>query len=373
MKKALPIIPHASEFIPHEIADMIRSYSFEAEKSGCLGNEQLLLIYEQRWFNLYVPAQFGGLELSLPEGLKMEEALAWADGSLGWVVTLCSGANWFIGFLDTDIAKKIFCNEKVCFAGSGKPSGTASITDNGFEITGSWNYASGASCATIFTANCIIEKNGVSLKNEDGSPMIKSFLFFRDEVTIDKDSWNTTGMIATASYSFKITNLVVQANRCFTIDSRCAVLPQTIFQFPFLQFAEATLAVNSSGMASRFIDVCEKLLAAKSGNENSKLGVSHNLMRELEAAKLCLQALRESFYSAIQLSWDQYTRKSFANSGLLSKVSKSSKNLASGSRALVDKLYPWCGLIAANPNTEMNLVWRNLHTASQHKLLLESD
>jgi len=142
MKKTLPIIPHASEFIPHEITDMIRSYSFEAEKSGCLCNEQLLLIYEQRWFNLYVPAQFGGLELSLPDGLKIEEALAWADGSTGWVVTLCSGANWFIGFLDAEITKKIFCNGKVCFAGSGKPSGAASITNYGFEITGSWNYYS---------------------------------------------------------------------------------------------------------------------------------------------------------------------------------------------------------------------------------------
>jgi hypothetical protein len=70
-------------------------------------------------------------------------------------VTLCSGANWFIGFLQPGIAATLFSSENVCFAGSGRASGIAKmINDDEFEISGSWQYATGAAHATAFTANC---------------------------------------------------------------------------------------------------------------------------------------------------------------------------------------------------------------------------
>ncbi len=77
------------------------------------------------------------LNYCLPSALRIEEALAWADGSMGWTVTLCSGANWFIGFLCPEDSHKIFNDEKVCLAGSGRPSGIAKITENGYVTNGS--------------------------------------------------------------------------------------------------------------------------------------------------------------------------------------------------------------------------------------------
>ncbi len=167
---------HPSAFIEHSVASILRSYIADAEKKGSLHDEQLSIIYEYNWFNLFVSKEYNGLELSLTEALKIEEGLAWIDGSLGWTVTLCSGANWFAGFIESKMAEQIFSNKKVCLAGSGKPSGIAKRIDDHYEITGSWNYATGASHATMFTANCIIEENGVALKNEDGSSMVNAFL-----------------------------------------------------------------------------------------------------------------------------------------------------------------------------------------------------
>ena len=40
-----------------------------------------------------MPKENGGLGMSMPEGLRMEETLAWTDGSTGWTVTLCAGAS----------------------------------------------------------------------------------------------------------------------------------------------------------------------------------------------------------------------------------------------------------------------------------------
>src|ERR1700749_72002 len=88
-------IGYPSAFINKELVERLRNYSAAAEQIKSLHPEQLSIIYQQGWFKLFVPEMYGGLALPLPEALQIEEALAWTDGSLGWTVTLCSGANWF--------------------------------------------------------------------------------------------------------------------------------------------------------------------------------------------------------------------------------------------------------------------------------------
>ncbi|MDP4284735.1 MAG: acyl-CoA dehydrogenase [Bacteroidota bacterium] len=361
-------IPHPSFFIDTQLTDTIRHFARDAEGLGRLHPQQLSIIYEQKWFNLFVPTSYGGLHLSLPEGLKIEECLAWADGSTGWTVTLCSGANWFIGFLQKAIAEIVFNTNKVCLAGSGRASGIAKIVGEDYEITGNWNYATGTAHATGFTANCMIEKDGEIIKNEDGSPMVSSFIFLREEVTIH-ENWNCLGMIATSSNGFEIKALRVKKNRRFEIDPNEAILNSPVYQYPFLQFAEATLAVNSSGMAHRYFDLCEALVKERQERKdfNTPLNPLANLLGE---AKIQMEGTRELFYHTAQLSWEEYINSKTCSSGTLKKVSKTSRELASKARHLVDELYPYCGLKAANPSTEMNRVWRNLHTVSQHPLLL---
>src|SRR6478735_7120509 len=256
------LIEHPSAFMKPELIATIRNVASEAEPMKHLHPEQIAIIHQQKWFELFVPVKYNGLGLNLPEALQLEEALAWTDGSVGWTVTLCAGAGWFIGFLDPEIVPVVFDVPNICIAGSGKAAGIAKTIDDGFEITGHWDYATGANWATSFTANCMIEENGAILKNADGSPVIKSFLFLRNEVRIH-ETWKQIGMIATGSNSFEVNGLRVKNNRAFLIDNRSAVLKDPIYQYPFLQFAETTLAVKSSGMATRFLDLCEPLFRKK--------------------------------------------------------------------------------------------------------------
>jgi indole-3-acetate monooxygenase len=352
-------IAHPSAFISSSAIHTIRQHAAEAEQLGRLHRLQLAIIYEKKWFNLFVPATLGGLELTLPEALRIQEGLAWADGSTGWTVTLCSGANWFIGFLNPELTQKLFSDPKVCFAGSGKASGIAKLTGEGFEVSGFWRYATGASHATALTANCVLEKDGITLENDDGSPKIKSFLFFREETAILED-WNLIGMNATASHSFEVKKLFVARERCFEINDHRPVLANPIYQVPFLQFAEATLAVNSSGMAMHFLDLCEKLFTEKEAGRSYP---------SIDWVKNQLQEARQSFYQVVQHSWAEMASGVDISGELLMRVSSASRTLSRVGRELVDTLYPYCGLIAADPATEINRVWRDLHTASQHSLL----
>src|SRR5699024_10368812 len=128
-------------------------------------------VEKENLWNLWVPKAYGGLECSFSEGLHKLKELAKTDGSLGWTVTLCSGANYFIGNLPKKTAEDIFINpdSPVCMGGSGGVFGTAEKQGDHYLLSGKWRYATGAPYLTHFTLNAEIHENGVQLQNPDGS------------------------------------------------------------------------------------------------------------------------------------------------------------------------------------------------------------
>jgi alkylation response protein AidB-like acyl-CoA dehydrogenase len=364
--------PHPSHLLQPGWTDTIRKHAFAAEEAGMLQPEQLELIYEQQWFKLLVPKVYGGLEAPLPQQIRLEEALSWADGSLGWVVTLCAGAGWFGGFIDADAAREIFADSKVCLAGSGASTGKAVITDNGYLLSGHWKYASGVKHATHFTANCLIEQNGQSVLNDDGTPFVLPFVIDNNYAT-QVPAWKYVGMMGTGSHAFTMDKVFAPASRCFKIDPVAAVVDTTLYRYPFLQLAEATLAANLSGMAVHFVDLCGPIFEQKL-KESKRMTVQHRvtLMDTLQEIKADLQGTRNQFYEAVDASWRACLNGNLTPE-ILKPVSITSRLLAHISRKSVDQLYPYCGLQAASSDTELNQVWRDLHTASQHSLLTFMD
>ena len=355
-------MPHPSTVVKQEYTAILRKYAAEAETKGMLLPQQLDVIYHEQWFKLLVPAVYGGLEVTLPDLIRLQEAVSWADGSVGWVLTLCCGAGWFGGFISPDIAREVFKNPHVCLAGSGASNGEAEITANGYRISGTWKHASGAHHATHFTANCLIKKDGKQLLNDDGEPLVLPFIMDQKDVAL-LQTWKYVGMVATGSQSFQVKDVEVPASRCFKIDPKYAHVNGRLYQYPFLQLAEATLAVNLSGMAIHFVDLCRdvfrerKLQPRLTENNKAKL---EQILKDTIAG---LQSARNVFFAAVDASWPN------AGDAELKAVSKTSRHLAITAREAVDQLYPYCGLIAASPDTEINRVWRDIHTAGQHALL----
>lgn len=349
-------VKYPSEIITPQQAALIREHALAAEQLQQLHPAHLGLIYQQKWFRLLVPQSMGGLELELPEILQLEESLAWADGSLGWTVTLCAGAGWFAGFLNPALADSLFSNNHVCLAGSGRPNGTAKKIKGGYEISGSWNYATGAPHATAFTANCMIEENGKSVVNEKGKVLIGAFLFLSHEVII-QDNWRCMGMIATASQAFEVKQLGVSEERLIDLDSQPAVSEYPIFRYPFMPFAEATLGINVSGMTLRFLELCEGYFSKRS---------SQPMIARLEEAKQAFANCRSSLYAVVEESWNKCRESIPIEDNLVKNITNACRQLVAEARKWVNELYPCCGLASLDPASEINRLWRNFHTASQH-------
>jgi len=349
-----------------ELASTLRAESAIAEKDGKLTDRQLDLLYEYKLFKLFVPETFGGLALTLLDGLLIEEELATVDGSLGWTVTLCAGANMFVGYLDPKITDSLFRDKRACLGGSGKVAGIAEINKGGYLITGKWDYATGAPHNTAFTANCILQQEGELVLDAQGKPVSKSFVFLRNEVDIIENSWNTMGLKATAGSTFAVEKLFVDKNRSFEINPNRAFLTDVIYHYPFQQLAETTIAVNTLGMGRHFLMCCKEILQQRYPKP------SHQIPWEIyQRATKQIQELRNQFFSLVDVSWQQMHSYHALHSETARKLSGISKQLVRTVQQQVTLLYPYCGMNGARVDQEINRIWRDLFTASQHNLLVD--
>lgn len=209
-------------------------------------------IFRNAWTRIWIPKEYYGLEVPLTEGLRLLEYLAKEDGSLGWVVTLTSGANYFARNIKPEVAKKIFTDTRVCFAGSGMIGGTAEKVGDKYILNGKWLWGTAAPYATHFSFNAQIVENGVPQTNSDGTPMFRSFFLEKDKVQ-SYDTWNAFGLIATATNEFQVHNVEVTEDNSFQYN-KSYFDRGPLDRIPFVVMADITILVNYIGIAKHYLE-----------------------------------------------------------------------------------------------------------------------
>lgn len=323
----------------------------------CFGKEELPkvvldVIAKENLWNLWVPKLYGGLEMTLTNGLKTLRHLAQMDGSLGWTVTLCSGANFFIGNLSKETANDIFIDPKepICFGGSGGVSGTAQRKGEGYTIYGTWKYATGAPYLTHFTLSAKIQERGKDVLDEEGMPLVRSFVLDRKDVNIIRD-WNTMGLKATATHSFEVSSVWAHEKYSFVYNQWYH--PQNIFKIPFGVFADLTLWVNYVGMAAHFLEEA-KLVVNKSGTLD-------------KLASVISQSDAKILSWAGQVEDKIYLSDGFPEDWIGDIHLEASTSVKTISECIIG-IYPLLGIRGCSEKHQLNQVFRDYFTATQHHI-----
>lgn len=306
-------------------------------------------ISQNNLWRLWVPKAYNGLELSLTEGLQKLQTLAKTDGSLGWTITLCSGATYFIGNLQPEVANTIFLsgNNQICFGGSGGVFGVAEKQADKYIISGEWRYATGAPYLTHFTLNAKIMDNGNMVLKDDGTPLVYSFVIPKEEVSIIYD-WQTMGLKATATHSFTVNAVVVSSKQAFVYNR--FYLPQPIFKIPFTVFADLTLWVNYLGMAEHYLEEASAILKPQ------LLEAFVNLLAKTNQQLYNFAEAIETFTTNETLITKTYTKTVHETA---------STSVKAISKAILD-VYPLLGVKASIEQHPLNRIFRDYFTATQH-------
>src|SRR5712692_7119796 len=94
------------------------------------------------FFRIFLPAAYGGLDLTPLEALDVYEELARADASVAWCVWN-GNVNWTTARLSKEVAQAIFADPDMILANSTRPTGQAVVVEGGYRVTGRWSLVSG--------------------------------------------------------------------------------------------------------------------------------------------------------------------------------------------------------------------------------------
>ena len=319
------------------------------KEASVFPEDVLKWITQNNLWRLWVPKAYNGLELSLTEGLQKLQTLAKTDGSLGWTITLCSGATYFIGNLQPEVANTIFLsgNNQICFGGSGGVFGVAEKQADKYIISGEWRYATGAPYLTHFTLNAKIMENNKPVLNNDGTPLVYSFVIPKEAVNIIYD-WHTMGLKATATHSFKVDAVVVSSKQAFVYDR--FYLPQPIFKIPFTVFADLTLWVNYLGMAEHYLEEASTILEP----------------HLLESFVSLLSKTNQQLYNFAEAIETFTTNETLITETYIQTIHETaSTSVKAISKAILD-VYPLLGVKASSEQHPLNRIFRDYFTATQH-------
>ena len=316
-------------------------------------------------FRVWIPVRFGGFELTLSEALQVYEAAARLDGSVGWAVMIGSGGGLFAAYLSPPVASRLFALRGAVVAGSGAPTGIAERVPGGYRATGHWRYASGAHYASVFTANCRIQENGVPVMH-DGQPLIRAMCFSPDDVSI-QHSWDTHGLRATGSHDIEVTRVLVPEDSTFSVMTDAPRHDGPLYQLPFGTLTELPVTAVVLGIAQHALDEFESLAQNKPAPGTGLPLIQYDAVnRALRDAHARVDAVRGTLYDLADAAWNAALVDATPDACVIAACTHTSVRLVRDRIDAIGLLLPLAGMNAIHREDPFAIAWHDLNAAAAH-------
>lgn len=295
-------------------------------------SEILDIIYRKKLFKSFLPKELNGLSYSIHETLDLIKTCSYVNGSLGWLIQIGNGGNYFASNFPKEQSIQLFSSQKAVIAGSGSINGTVERVNNGWRINGKWKYCSGSEYATLFTF-CI---------EIDGE--IWAVIAEKEQVIVHQD-WNTFGMKATSTNTIELKNQFIKKEQLFKVDRQLSWEDYPIFKLPFLIYAQVFFVHNLYGMLDRLGD--------ESQSDDLKRETKQLLASSIKEHQSILESVEKNPII------DEITQNHFMN-----RYKKQVTNIQN--QAL--KLFSAKSIDAVYENNISGIFFRDILTVCQHKL-----
>lgn len=319
-------------------------------------DEALRIIRHEKLFKLFLPEILGGRGMSLPETMNVIQRCAFINGSLGWLVQIGNGGNYFAGYIEEKLSRELFTPANAVLAGSGATTGTATPVDGGFVISGKWKYASGSAYASFFTFSAKVA----------GSDQTISGVLMPDQVSVI-DDWKTIGMRYTTTNTFTAENQFVPHERVFGLTELKWMKDIPVFSFPFFPFAQAFFLSIQYGLLSRILH--EASVAVKQNEERWKeqyaersKSIANSILFGMQMQINFANELKE-LVANIELSSGEQQQKLVADLDAKSKT----QNAAILHQA--QGIFGLLGMDVLYEEHPVNIAYRDMIVCGQHSLL----
>ncbi|HEX2507675.1 MAG TPA: acyl-CoA dehydrogenase family protein [Miltoncostaeaceae bacterium] len=280
------------------LAPAIAARADEVEAGRRLPRDLLDELIAAGVFRLVRPATHGGVGADLPGAMRVFEALARADASVGWTAMIGSGSWCDLASLPRASFDELFSGAPdVITAGVFSPSGSIAVDGDGYRVTGRWSFASGCEHADWIYGNCI---EGIV----DGVPRLRIAVFSPGQVVIE-DTWTVSGLCGTGSHHFHVDSVLVPAELTLNPMADPPSVDAPIVRVPPPSLFALAVAGVALGAAQGAMDDIVAVAADKVPLLRSRpLGTSPTFQLELATADTELRAARALIYETAEAAWE---------------------------------------------------------------------
>jgi alkylation response protein AidB-like acyl-CoA dehydrogenase len=235
------------------MAPKIREASEEIERGRRIPPQIADAMKEAGIFGMVIPKAWGGPELDPLTQLRIIEALAMVEGSVGWCAMIGCDSGYVTAFLEDGVGRAMYPDIWTATAATVTNSGQATPVPGGYKVSGRFPFGSGCQHCEWLWAGCYVTENGSPRILANGMPETRTCFVKLADCEI-LDTWYTTGLRGTGSNDIAIHDVFVPTEQTFTFQDRNLVKRQgPLYAFPLMFIAKG--AAPALGVARHAIDI----------------------------------------------------------------------------------------------------------------------
>ena len=124
------------------LAEQIRAASDEIERGRRIPPGIAAAVKDAGVFGMAMPRVWGGPELDPLAQFRVIEALAMADGSVGWCAMIGCDGGYVTAFVDQDVARTMYTDIQVATGAAATTIGQAIRGPGGYRVSGRFPFVS---------------------------------------------------------------------------------------------------------------------------------------------------------------------------------------------------------------------------------------
>jgi alkylation response protein AidB-like acyl-CoA dehydrogenase len=319
---------------------------------------------EAGFFRIFLPAAYGGLDLTPMQAMAVFEELARADASVAWCVWN-GNTHWVTAQLPADTARMIHGDPAVITANSTRASGRARVVEGGFRVSGRWALVSGCELASWLVLLCVVHDGDKPRLAATGAPETRFVLLPASDCEII-DTWTVGGLRGTGSHD------VVVADRFVPLDHGASfsdppVLTEPRYRIPPFSKVIPGLGAMAIGIACNAMETLIEIASEKVPQRTSQsLRENHGAQARISQAEALVRSARLYLLHSLAELWRSLIEGREATMAARAQARLAASHAVANAVQAVDLMYGAAGATALYATCPLERAFRDVHAITQH-------
>ena len=315
---------------------------------------------------MLLPRSAGGDETEPAVYVAAIEELARHDASIAWNAFVANSSALIAAYLEPAVNHAIFADPRSIVAWGPPNASRARAVDDGYRLTGKWDFASGCRQARWMGAHChVLEADGALRLNRFGRPAVRTLLFPASEATL-LDTWRTIGLRGTASDSYCVND--VSVSEAFSTTREDPTLRRErgpLYAFTMQCLYATGVAAVAFGIARAMLSEFIALAARKAPRNLARLADNAVVQADVARAEARLGSARAYLIETLTTIYAHADDVAPIEVADRARVRLACTNAIQGAVEVADFAYKGAGVDAIFPGSPFERRFRDMHTLSQ--------